>query len=167
MARTPGLSVNRNAFLDMIAASEIGTQLLAITDDGYNCLVGSTIVHPIIFESYYDHPHVLNRKFDSTAAGRYQIIVGTWHSLVRQLGLSDFSPLSQDAACLELLRQKGALPFVDSGDLPEAIAACGNEWASFPDANDEQHEQSFEFLQLAYIDAGGIINPIDSPVKQA
>ena len=46
------------ALLDAIAWSEIGAQLLAETDDGYNVLVGSLPSKPLLFDSYADHPNV-------------------------------------------------------------------------------------------------------------
>jgi hypothetical protein len=47
---------NRCAFLDMLAVSEIGAELLAETDNGYNVLVGATPAHPLTFPSYATHP---------------------------------------------------------------------------------------------------------------
>ncbi len=71
---------NRVAFLDMIAVSEIGSDLLAKSDDGYNILVGSTPSRPLLFTGYVAHPNVLNRQIPvpSTAAGRYQILARWW-----------------------------------------------------------------------------------------
>ena len=72
---------NRKAFLDMIADSEHGAPLLAVSDNGYNVIVGSRAAHPILFDSYADHPHrviKIERKNlppeYSSAAGRYQIM---------------------------------------------------------------------------------------------
>jgi len=49
---------NRCAFLDMIAHSEIGPELLAVSDDGYDVLVGSTAAHPLLFKDYRTHPNM-------------------------------------------------------------------------------------------------------------
>lgn len=154
MARTLGLPANRNAFLDMIGASE-GTTNIPTGDDGYRVLVGSTMHHPIIFPSYADHPRVLNRKLNSTAAGRYQIIAGTFDLYRGVLGLHDFAPEAQDAVALRLLLAHGALPFIDSGDLPAALLRCSKVWASFPESHDNQHTQTLGFLQAEYLCAGG------------
>ena len=64
---------NRQAFLDMLAWSE-GTSTITESDNGYNVLVGSTPEHPLLFESYADHPRILNPDLDSTAAGRYRLM---------------------------------------------------------------------------------------------
>ena len=53
---------NRVAFLDMIAVSEIGSDLLGKSDDGYNVLVGSTPSRPLLFSGYATHPNMLNRQ---------------------------------------------------------------------------------------------------------
>jgi muramidase (phage lysozyme) len=47
------------AFLDMIAHSEIGDALLAVSDDGYNVIVGSTAAKPHLLASYADHPQIV------------------------------------------------------------------------------------------------------------
>lgn len=137
------------AFLDTIAFSEIGAELLAETDDGYNVLVGSLPGKPLLFDSYAKHPQVLNHALDSTAAGRYQIIRGTWFGLVSLLGLADFSPENQDRAAIELIRQRHALPAIQRGDIAQAIVLCNPEWASLPGAGYGQHENSIASL-LAY-----------------
>ena len=70
------------AFLDTLAVSELGARLLAVSDDGYNVLVGSTWSHPHLFASYADHPRTLvplpNLGIKSSAAGRYQFLERTW-----------------------------------------------------------------------------------------
>ena len=58
MARIDAASAggqNRVAFLDMVSASEIGASLLALTDDGYNVLVGATPSNVLTFDSYAAH----------------------------------------------------------------------------------------------------------------
>lgn len=131
------------AFLDMLAMSEIGAALLAASDDGYNVEVGSTPQRPLLFASYADHPRtlmVLNSGLKSTAAGRYQFLVHTWDALKSSLFLPDFSPLSQDVACVELLRQCGAQEKLVAGLIPDAIRAAAPIWASLPGAGYGQPE---------------------------
>lgn len=146
----------RLAFLDMLAYSEIGPELLAHSDDGYNVLVGSTWDQPILFKSYAAHPRILNKALDSTAAGRYQIIWPTWHPLQVRLGLPDIGPESQDLAGIELVRECGALPAIDMGDIHHAITLCNQTWASLPGAaallpdGTPQHENAFGPLVAAY-----------------
>lgn len=149
-------SANVCAFLDMIAQSEIGQTMLAASDDGYNLIVGSRPWHLIEFDDYADHPRqliVLRSGLKSTAAGRYQFIVSTWDGLRKDLGLPDFSPLSQDVAAVELLRQCGALDKINAGIIPDAIRAASGIWASFPSAGYGQHENKMTQLLTWFSDA--------------
>lgn len=146
---------NRVAFLDMIAASEIGAALLAKTDDGYNVLVGATPARPLTFSSYADHPNVYNPAHNSTAAGRYQILSRWWRAYKVSMRLPDFSPLSQDRYALQQLREHGALPLIDVGHFGDAVAKVANVWASLPGAGYGQHENQMAHLLAAYQAAGG------------
>ncbi|MEK7893176.1 glycoside hydrolase family 104 protein [Burkholderia contaminans] len=148
---------NRVAFLDAIAVSEIGSALLAKSDDGYNVLVGSTAPRPLLFSSYASHPNVLNRQIrvPSTAAGRYQILTRWWRFYQAQMKLPDFGPVSQDRYALQQLREHGALPLIDAGRFREAVAKVSNVWASLPGAGYGQHENDIEKLLVAYRVAGG------------
>lgn len=145
---------NARAFMAMLAASE-GTK--GIGNDGYNVMFGKRI-----FTSYADHPRQFfsftnteGRVQYTSAAGRYQFIARTWDALRAKLGLPDFSPQSQDLACLELIRERGALGDVLAGNLAAAIDKCAPTWASLPGAGYPQPERKFSFLVAAYTDAGG------------
>lgn len=142
---------NLQAFLWMIRVSE-GTS----GPNGYSTLVGGRQ-----FVGFTDHPRILvdlpNLGIKSSAAGAYQIIRRTWDSVRGKLGLADFSPASQDAAAIELIRQRGALADVRAGNFAAALDKCKKEWASLPGAGYGQHENSFARLQQAYITAGGYI----------
>lgn len=154
------LTGNRGAFLDMIAWSEIGPALLAASDDGYNVIVGSTSAAPDLFASYATHPNklvTLRNGIQSTAAGRYQLLHRYFLSYSALLGLLDFSPDSQDAIAIQQIRETGALPLVDAGRVPEAVARVSHLWASLPGANyADQHMQQLSDLQRAYQNAGGM-----------
>ena len=118
----------RKAFLDMLAWSE-GT----ITDVrnqksyGYDVIVGGEL-----FTDYSDHPRklvTLNPKLKSICAGRYQLLFSCWWDAYRkQLGLKDFSPKSQDAVALQQIKERGALPMIDRGDIRPQIDRCSNIW---------------------------------------
>ncbi|WP_455275142.1 glycoside hydrolase family 24 protein [Ralstonia thomasii] len=151
---------NRSAFLDMIAVSELGRQLLTESDNGYNVIVGSTPDAPILFNSYADHPRRLVQirpGLSSTAAGRYQLLERYFDVYKRLLGLSDFSPASQDAIALQQIRERGALPMVDVGRFDDAVTRVRNIWASLPGAGYGQNEHSMEHLRAAYVAAGGVL----------
>ncbi len=149
--------MNRVAFLDAIAVSEIGSALLARSDDGYNVLVGATASRPLLFADYARHPDVLNRQIrvPSTAAGRYQILSRWWRIYQARMKLPDFGPVSQDRYALQQLREHGAMPLIDAGRFREAVAKVSNVWASLPGAGYGQHENDIQQLLVAYQEAGG------------
>jgi muramidase (phage lysozyme) len=149
---------NVAAFLDMIAVSE-GTDngRQRTKDRGYDVMVGGGLV-----PNYVDHPRKLvslpRYGIKSSAAGRYQFLKRTWGGLVDKLGLPDFSPASQDLACVELLKQRRAYLLIQAGKWVDAVQACSKEWASLPGAGYGQHEQKLDTLRAAYLAAGGTIN---------
>ncbi|WP_293708640.1 glycoside hydrolase family 104 protein [Stenotrophomonas sp. UBA7606] len=149
--------VNVVAFLDMLAWSE-GTDngKQRTRDRGYDVLVGGQL-----FTSYADHPRVLidlpKLRIQSTAAGRYQLLRRYFDSYRKTLSLRDFSPLSQDLIALQQIRERRALPLIQSGQVVEAIKAVRNIWASLPGAGYGQHEQKLDDLLAAYRAAGGEI----------
>lgn len=145
------------AFLDMLAVSEIGARLLALSNAGYNVLVGSTPTKPLLFTSYATHPNIYNRGTNSTAAGRYQLLNRYWVAYKAKLNLPDFSPLSQDLIALQQIRERRALNLIQAGHFEEAVVAVSNIWASLPGAGYGQHENTMASLQAAYVAAGGVI----------
>lgn len=93
----------------------------------------------------------------STAAGAYQITKTTWNRLKKKIYLPDFSRASQDAAALELIRERGALADAAAGRFDQAVQKCRKEWASLPGAGYGQGEKSLAALQAAYAAAGGAL----------
>ena len=103
----------------------------------YDVIVGGEL-----FTDYSECPHrlvTLNPKLKSTGAGRLASfpLVGC---LPQALGLKDFSPKSQDAVALQQIKERGALPMIDRGDIRQAIDRCSNIWASLPGAGYGQFE---------------------------
>ena len=153
------LTINpqRKAFLDMLAWSE-GTDNGRQTtkNHGYDVIVGGSL-----FTSYVDHPRklvTLNPKLKSTAAGRYQLLARYWDAYRKQLGLNDFSPTNQDAVALQQIKERGALPLIDRGDIRQAIDRCSNIWASLPGAGYGQFEHKADALIAKFKAAGGKVN---------
>ena len=93
----------------------------------------------------------------SSAAGAYQIIRPTWVVVKKRLGLPDFSPDSQDAAAVELIRSRGALDDVIQGRFDAAVKKCSAEWASLPGNLAGQPQRRRDDLLTAYRDAGGSV----------
>ena len=78
----------------------------------------------------------------------------------KQLGLKDFSPKSQDAVALQI-KERGALPMIDRGDIRQAIDRCSNIWASLPGAGYGQFEHKADSLIAKFKEAGGTVREID------
>jgi len=154
------INQNRQAFLDTLAASEIGAALLAKSDNGYNVIVGSTPSHPNLFKSYADHPRVLVKisslGLKSSAAGRYQILARYYDAYKNQLGLPDFSPASQDKIALQLIKECHALEDIDAGHIEHALMLCASRWASLPNAGYGQRENKLVDLKSCFVNAGGV-----------
>lgn len=114
------------AFLDTIAYAE-GTR------ESYNYIFTFAT-----FQSYADHPRVRKcaGRLCSTAAGRYQYLSTTWDGLAGQMGLSDFTPPSQDRAVMELIRRLGAYGDVlnssNYDQFTRAVKRLNRTWASLP-----------------------------------
>ena len=122
----------RKAFLDMLAWSE-GTDngRQKTRNHGYDVIVGGEL-----FTDYSDHPRklvVTNQKIKSTGAGAASFFpVGGITRCWSRLRL----PLRKkpDAVALQQIKERGALPMIDRGDIRQAIDRCSNIWASLPGA---------------------------------
>ena len=155
------MNANLRAFLDMIAVSELGERLLAVSDNGYNVIVGSTPDKPILFSDYKDHPRKLialpKLGIKSTAAGRYQLLARYFDAYKEMLKLKDFSPASQDIVAVQQIKEQRALGDIDAGRFDLAVSKVKNIWASLPGAGYGQHENSIDRLRTAYLKSGGKI----------
>lgn len=144
---------NVQAFLKMIRYAE-GTS----GPNGYR-----TMFTGKVFNDFSKHPNIRNcamvngKELCSTAAGAYQFLFRTWESVSNRLGLTDFSPENQDIAAVELIRQRGGLDFVLTGQFDKAVAAVAKEWASMPGAGYNQPEKKLAELQEVYKNNGGNI----------
>ena len=152
----------RKAFLDMLAWSE-GTDngRQKTRNRGY---VADVIVGGELFTDYSDHPRKRRQTQNSNqqSAGRYQLLSRWWDAYRKQLGLKDFySPKSQDAVALQQIKERGALPMIDRGDIRQAIDRCSNIWASLPGAGYGQFEHKADSLIAKFKEAGGTVREID------
>lgn len=143
-------NANVQALLAMIKKFE--------SDGKYNVLYGGGT-----FADYSKHPQVRVPFFNpatqkpdySTAAGAYQINFPTWSTVLKYAGAGDFSPASQDAAAVWLLKLNGALAAIMDGDFDTAIRLASKTWASLPYTASKQNHVSQAAAQLAYVQAGG------------
>ena len=127
----------------------------------YDTLVGNTK-----FSDFSKHPGIVGvttKEGPSTAAGKYQIVGKTYEQYAKKLGITDFTPASQDKIALELIKDKGALPDVEKGDWKAANEKLGGVWASLPTSKYSQPKRSEDWATQALI-----IDPIskkEEPTK--
>lgn len=127
---------NIRRFLNLLARAEGGD---------YDVIVGGKK-----FSDFSRHPGVVGvRTVDgpSTAAGRYQITKSTYDDFAPKLGITDFSPESQDKIALAIIQRQGALDDVRSGRFEQAINKLGGRWASLPTSTSTQPKRSWEWVQ--------------------
>ena len=130
----------RKAFLDMLAWSE-GTDngRQKTRNHGYDVIVGGNCYWLLRSPS---QTCALNPKLKSTGAGRYQLLFPLVDAYRKQLGLSFSRKSDQDAVALRQIKERGALPMIDRGDIRQAIDRCSNIWASLPGAGYGRFEQA-------------------------
>lgn len=143
-------SRNLNAFLDMLGVSELGVDLIRMSDHGYNVNVGSTKQSPILFEDYSVHPkkRIFIPKIGmySDAAGKFQIMGWIYDAYKERLKLKGFYPEDQIKVALQLIRECRALTDIETGNIKTAIEKCRSRWASLPMAGYGQNEHSMDYL---------------------
>ncbi len=109
-----------------------------------------TIVGGSKFSDFSRHPNVVGLRTaegPSTAAGRYQITGTTYREVAPKIGVTDFSPESQNQVAIELIRRNGALDDVLSGNYESAIKKLGSTWASLPTSPYSQPKRDWNFVK--------------------
>lgn len=160
---------NLDAFLMMIRKSENSASDVAEGVDYQTFYGGSR------FYDLSDHPAITGEKVGvklpdawciaagygpgcvSTAAGAYQITRTTWKRIRAASGwgpyLNDFSPASQDAAAIRLLREANVLTMIDNGQIEQAIYKVSGIWASLPRSKSKQPQHSLPQVLAFYNDS--------------
>ena len=137
-------------FRDLIAASEGGT---------YNRLFGfDNQGRPRYFSDFSKFPDspAKYQKADGTIgesndAGRYQINIKTYNRLAKRLGITDFSPRSQDIIANALILENSkASKALQDGDIGAAVSALNKVWVSLPGGPNGVGHRSMQFIQDAY-----------------
>ena len=146
----------RKAFLDMLAWSEGTDNGRQKTNHGYDVIVGGELL--LITRSPSQTCHAkpktqINRR--RTLPASFTLV-----GCLPQAAWPDFSPKSQDAVALQQIKERGALPMIDRGDIRQAIDRCSNIWASLPGAGYGQFEQA-DSLIAKFKEAGGTVREID------
>ena len=62
---------------------------------------------------------------------------------------------------LQQIKERGALPMIDRGDIRQAIDRCSNIWASLPGAGYGQFQAQADSLIAKFKEAGGWSEEID------
>jgi muramidase (phage lysozyme) len=130
------------ALLDTIAAPE--------SHGRYNVKNGGAL-----FAGYGSFPDYIGRGGTSTASGKYQFTSGTWKEAAAALGLTDFSPASQDKAAwwlanrtyLQNAHRDLASDLAQGGHEAGIAAALRGRWPSLPGGSQQQETQG-QFNQL-------------------
>jgi muramidase (phage lysozyme) len=91
---------------------------------GYNTFYGGA--------KFGDYSRFPGYGHDNTASGRYQIMAATYDRLSAKLGLTDFSPKTQDLMAAQLLVEDRAMEPLLSGNADAALSGAPRTWASLP-----------------------------------
>ena len=146
----------RKAFLDMLAWSE-GTDngRQKTRNHGYDVIVGGEL-----FTDYSDHPRKLVTLNSKTQINRRRTLPASF-PLVGCLPQAAWPErlLSGKVRTLALqqIKERGALPMIDRGDIRQAIDRCGNIWASLPGAGYGHLEHKADSLIAKFKEAGGTV----------
>jgi muramidase (phage lysozyme) len=149
-------NANVQAFLKAIADAEGGGY-----DFKYGAIKGKR-QDPWRFTDYSTHPGA-GCDGVTTAAGMYQINKATWldHGEGR-MGLTDFTPETQDLIAISILRGLGAIDKIKDGDLEAGVCQASKPWAALPIGRGQagRHNQphvTYEQVESVYKAAGGTL----------
>jgi muramidase (phage lysozyme) len=144
------------AFLKAIAEAEGGGY-----DFKYGAVKGKKN-DPWRFTDYSTHP---GPGFGgrTTAAGMYQENIDTWREMGGNMGLTDFTPETQDLIAIEILRVIKAIDSIQSGDISTALEKASRRWSSLPQGEGKsgfypnQPSVSFPIFESNYRRLGGTV----------
>lgn len=147
---------NIQAFLKAIAEAEGGGY-----DFKYGAIRGKRN-DPWRFTDFSTHPGA-GFGGKTTAAGMYQENIDTWREMGGNMGLSDFTPETQDLVAVEILRIIKAIDKIKAGDISGALDKASHRWSSLPQGKGlpghypTQPSVSFEMFESNYNKFGGSI----------
>lgn len=118
-------NTNVKAFIRAIAAAEGGDYNLK-----YGGVVGKKN-DKWKFTDFSSHPGA-GSDGKTTAAGMYQINRATWQEMGKKMGLTDFSPSTQDLLAVEILRTIRAIGSIGAGEIESALSKASRRWAALP-----------------------------------
>lgn len=142
---------NVEAFVDTIIAVEAGGR--------YDVIAGFPTYPDARFSDFSEHPYVLDptreKYVGTTASGGGQFVKRTWIEARDALGLQDFSPVSQRAAIVFLIKRRGALADVEAGRFDAAIGKLQLEWEAFARMLNDSYPITVADAQAIYETNGG------------
>lgn len=131
-------------FLDLLAEAEGASK-------GYQTLFGGSTIqdlskHPGIYQDFYNSTTKEIKR--TSAAGRYQFKKDSWDEQAGRLGLTDFSPHSQDLAAIGLMMYKPkSFQALMDGNFDKALKDYGSYWASLPSSPHKQPHRSQQWVR--------------------
>lgn len=143
---------NVQAFLAMIRTTETGTA----GPDSYTTIAGGGHLASLATYPTVGRTLTINGQQVTThAVGAYQFEPTTWSEAAAALGITDFSPASQDLAACWLIQRRGALADVQNGALVSALQKCNKEWASLPGSPYNQNPVPQSQAETLFAQNGG------------
>ena len=140
----------------MVEGTDNGRQ--KTRNHGYDVIVGGELFtdYPITPQTCHAKPKTqINRR--RTLPASFPLV----GCLPQAAWPERLSPKSQDAVALQQIKERGALPMIDRGDIRQAIDRCSNIWASLPGAGYGQFEHKADSLIAKFKEAGGTVREID------
>ncbi|MYM41186.1 paar repeat-containing protein [Pseudoduganella sp. CY13W] len=112
------------------------------------------------FTDFSTHPGA-GKGGVTTAAGLYQITKPTWHDHGENgMGLTDFTPETQDLIAVSILRRRRVIEKIEEGDIEAGVFQASLQWAALPMGRGQpgRYKQpyfKFEHFEEVYKAAGG------------
>ena len=122
---------------------------------GYDVIVGGEL-----FTDYPDHPRKLADAKPKTQINRRRTLPASFPlvgCLPQAVWPERLLSEKSDAVALQQIKERGALPMIDRGDIRQAIDRCSNIWASLPGAGYGQFEHKADSLIAKFKEAGGTV----------
>jgi muramidase (phage lysozyme) len=144
--------INVRAFLRLIRYAEHTSD----EDDVYYIIYGG-----LTFSDMTKHPNTLGKRWgkQSTAAGAYQILYGTWEEAKKKGIALDFTKESQDKIAVWKLKTRKAYDLIVAGELEAAIGKLRNEWTSLPGAKQSNMTMEEAKMRFAFYKAQIQVEP--------
>lgn len=134
-------------------------------DRAYRMRWGGLGNPPAFFDDFWRHPRIFEPTTGdrvSSAAGAYQITATTYDDFAPGLGISDFTPHSQDLIAVAIMAAEGALAALVDGRFDDAIGLLRGRWTSLPGAEENNPRWTLDAAREVYQKWGGTFAPSDT-----